>query len=174
MFSDSGSLVFWRCLSDFLSRACEGKEFTSTGTNPSSRLEAWDFMVLCETSGNQRIEGLTPGTQVSLFLLLSIQCSRNCSGGFQIREIQCVDSRDHRSLRPFHCQFLAGIPPPLSMSCNTEPCEEWQVEPWSQVWPLDTPSTQPGKRESLCYHVSLEVREGHMCIMPMTGLHSVA
>ncbi|XP_058420257.1 A disintegrin and metalloproteinase with thrombospondin motifs 12 isoform X2 [Diceros bicornis minor] len=60
------------------------------------------------------------------------ECSRNCSGGFQIREIQCVDSRDHRSLRPFHCQFLAGIPPPLSMSCNTEPCEEWQVEPWSQ------------------------------------------
>ncbi|XP_070102451.1 A disintegrin and metalloproteinase with thrombospondin motifs 12 isoform X3 [Equus caballus] len=60
------------------------------------------------------------------------KCSRNCSGGFQIREIQCVDSRDHRSLRPFHCQFLAGIPPPLSMSCNTEPCEEWQVEPWSQ------------------------------------------
>ncbi|XP_021551713.2 A disintegrin and metalloproteinase with thrombospondin motifs 12 isoform X2 [Neomonachus schauinslandi] len=60
------------------------------------------------------------------------KCSRNCSGGFQIREIQCVDSRDHRSLRPFHCQFLAGIRPPLSMSCNMEPCEEWHVEPWSQ------------------------------------------
>ncbi|XP_067586577.1 A disintegrin and metalloproteinase with thrombospondin motifs 12 isoform X1 [Pseudorca crassidens] len=59
------------------------------------------------------------------------ECSRNCSGGFQIREIQCVD-RDHRSLRQFHCQFLAGPPPPLSMSCNLEPCEEWQVEPWSQ------------------------------------------
>ncbi|XP_060002918.1 A disintegrin and metalloproteinase with thrombospondin motifs 12 [Lagenorhynchus albirostris] len=59
------------------------------------------------------------------------ECSRNCSGGFQIREIQCVD-RDQRSLRPFHCQFLAGPPPPLSMSCNLEPCEEWQVEPWSQ------------------------------------------
>ncbi|ELW66147.1 A disintegrin and metalloproteinase with thrombospondin motifs 12 [Tupaia chinensis] len=60
------------------------------------------------------------------------KCSRNCSGGFKIREIQCMDSRDHRSLRPFHCQFLAGIPPPLSMSCNPEPCQEWQVEPWSQ------------------------------------------
>lgn len=61
------------------------------------------------------------------------KCSRNCSGGFKIREIQCMDSQDHhRSLRPFHCQFLAGIPPPLSMSCNLEPCEEWQVEPWSQ------------------------------------------
>ncbi|XP_006896869.1 PREDICTED: A disintegrin and metalloproteinase with thrombospondin motifs 12-like [Elephantulus edwardii] len=60
------------------------------------------------------------------------KCSRNCSGGFKIREIQCVDSRDHRNLRPFHCQFLAGIPPPLSMSCNLEPCEEWQVEPWGQ------------------------------------------
>uniref|UniRef100_A0A8D1STZ0 ADAM metallopeptidase with thrombospondin type 1 motif 12 n=1 Tax=Sus scrofa TaxID=9823 RepID=A0A8D1STZ0_PIG len=60
------------------------------------------------------------------------ECSRNCSGGFQIREIQCVDNRDHRSLRPFHCQFLAGVPPPVSMSCNPDPCEEWQVEPWSQ------------------------------------------
>lgn len=61
------------------------------------------------------------------------KCSRNCSGGFKIREIQCMDSQDHhRSLRPFHCQFLAGLPPPLSMSCNLEPCEEWQVEPWSQ------------------------------------------
>uniref|UniRef100_A0A8D1NG24 ADAM metallopeptidase with thrombospondin type 1 motif 12 n=1 Tax=Sus scrofa TaxID=9823 RepID=A0A8D1NG24_PIG len=60
------------------------------------------------------------------------KCSRNCSGGFQIREIQCVDNRDHRSLRPFHCQFLAGVPPPVSMSCNPDPCEEWQVEPWSQ------------------------------------------
>ncbi|XP_077922629.1 A disintegrin and metalloproteinase with thrombospondin motifs 12 [Halichoerus grypus] len=60
------------------------------------------------------------------------KCSRNCSGGFQIREIQCVDSRDQRSLRPFHCQFLAGIRPPLSMSCNMEPCEEWHVGPWSQ------------------------------------------
>ncbi|XP_027953891.1 A disintegrin and metalloproteinase with thrombospondin motifs 12 isoform X2 [Eumetopias jubatus] len=60
------------------------------------------------------------------------KCSRNCSGGFRIREIQCVDSRDHRSLRPFHCQFLAGIRPPRSMSCNMEPCEEWHVEPWSQ------------------------------------------
>ncbi|XP_076973044.1 A disintegrin and metalloproteinase with thrombospondin motifs 12 isoform X2 [Tamandua tetradactyla] len=60
------------------------------------------------------------------------KCSRNCSGGFKIREIQCVDSRDLKSLRPFHCQFLAGLPPPLSTSCNLEPCEEWQVEPWSQ------------------------------------------
>lgn len=73
-----------------------------------------------------------PRTHVPPFLSLSIQCSRNCSGGFQIREIQCVDNRDHRSLRPFHCQFLAGVPPPVSMSCNPGPCEEWQVEPWSQ------------------------------------------
>ncbi|KAM9694241.1 A disintegrin and metalloproteinase with thrombospondin motifs 12 [Trichechus inunguis] len=60
------------------------------------------------------------------------KCSRNCSGGFKIREIQCVDSRDHQSLRPFHCQFLAGIPPRRSISCNTEPCEEWHVDPWRQ------------------------------------------
>ncbi|XP_058163614.1 A disintegrin and metalloproteinase with thrombospondin motifs 12 [Dasypus novemcinctus] len=60
------------------------------------------------------------------------KCSRNCSGGFKIREIQCVDGREQRSLRPFHCHFLAGFPPPLSASCNPEPCEAWQAEPWSQ------------------------------------------
>lgn len=77
---------------------------------------------------------LMPRTQVLSLLLFSVQCSRNCSGGFKIREIQCMDSLDHhRSLRPFHCQFLAGLPPPLSMSCNLKPCEDWHVEPWSQV-----------------------------------------
>uniref|UniRef100_A0A8C6RNG9 ADAM metallopeptidase with thrombospondin type 1 motif 12 n=1 Tax=Nannospalax galili TaxID=1026970 RepID=A0A8C6RNG9_NANGA len=101
------------------------------------------------------------------------KCSRNCSGGFKIREIQCVDSRDqHRSLRPFHCQFLAGIPPPLSMTCNLEPCEEWQVEPWSQCsrscgggiqergvscpggfcdWTKRPPSTAPCNRHLCCH-----------------------
>ncbi|KAM5264414.1 A disintegrin and metalloproteinase with thrombospondin motifs 12 [Ctenodactylus gundi] len=101
------------------------------------------------------------------------KCSRNCSGGFKIREIQCVDSWDHhRSLRPFHCQFLAGIPPPLSMSCNLEPCEEWQVQPWSQCsrscgggvqersvscpgslcdWTKRPPSTMPCNRHICCH-----------------------
>lgn len=124
--------------------------------------------------GIQGNESLMPGTQVSPLVSLCMQCSRNCSGGFQIREIQCVDSRDQRSLRPFHCQFLAGIRPPLSMSCNMEPCEEWHVGPWSQVWASDTASTDPGKCESLCYLASLEVRGDHTCIVTMTGLHSVA
>uniref|UniRef100_A0A8C5LEA2 ADAM metallopeptidase with thrombospondin type 1 motif 12 n=1 Tax=Jaculus jaculus TaxID=51337 RepID=A0A8C5LEA2_JACJA len=101
------------------------------------------------------------------------ECSRNCSGGFKIREIQCVDSRDHhRSLRPHHCQFLAGIPPPLSLSCNPEPCQEWQVEPWSQCsrscgggiqergvscpgglcdWTKRPPSTMPCNRHLCCH-----------------------
>ncbi|KAM7148051.1 A disintegrin and metalloproteinase with thrombospondin motifs 12 isoform 1-T1 [Molossus nigricans] len=60
------------------------------------------------------------------------KCSRDCSGGVQTRQVQCVDRRDHRGLRPFHCQGLAGRPPPPSASCNVEACEEWQVEPWSQ------------------------------------------
>ncbi|XP_023563249.1 A disintegrin and metalloproteinase with thrombospondin motifs 12 isoform X1 [Octodon degus] len=101
------------------------------------------------------------------------KCSRNCSGGFKVREIRCVDSWDHRrSLRPFHCQFLAGLPPPLSMSCNPEPCEEWQVEPWSQCsrscgggvqergvscpgglcdWTKRPPPTLPCNRHSCCH-----------------------
>lgn len=114
-----------------LSSVC--KERQVTNLSRSWELEAGNFVILCETPGYLGMDSLMPRTQVSPFLSFSIQCSRNCSGGFQIREIQCVDSRDHRSLRPFHCRFLAGLPPPQTTSCNLEPCEEWQVEPWSQV-----------------------------------------
>ncbi|XP_004605659.2 A disintegrin and metalloproteinase with thrombospondin motifs 12 isoform X1 [Sorex araneus] len=100
------------------------------------------------------------------------KCSRNCSGGFRLREIQCVDDRDQRSLRPFHCQFLAGLPPPLSVVCNAEPCTEWQVEPWSQCskscgggiqernvtcpgdlcdWTKRPPTTSPCNRSPCCH-----------------------
>lgn len=114
-----------------LSTVCEERQITNPSRN--WELEAASFVILCEPPGYLGMDSLMPRTQVSPFLLLSLQCSRNCSGGFQIREIQCVDIRDHRSLRPFHCRFLAGLPPPLTSSCNVEPCEEWQVEPWSEV-----------------------------------------
>ena len=97
-------------------------------------LTSLPMLVAC-TPTVMEYEVVMPRIQLLPLLLFSIQCSRNCSGGFKIREVQCMDSLDHhRSLRPFHCQFLAGAPPPLSMSCNLEPCGEWQVEPWSQVW----------------------------------------
>lgn len=174
VFSDIGRPIFGCSLSDTLSRNREGNsslELDLTLLHDWKPGISWFSANPC---GIQGIESLTPGTQISPFVSLSNQCSRNCSGGFQIREIQCVDSRDHQSLRPFHCQFLAGIPPPLSRSCNVEPCEEWQVEPWSQVWPPDTSSSQLGRCKLMCYLVSLEVSEDHMCIMTMTGLHSGA
>ncbi|XP_053153473.1 A disintegrin and metalloproteinase with thrombospondin motifs 12 [Hemicordylus capensis] len=59
------------------------------------------------------------------------KCSSNCGGGFKTRDAQCIDVRDNRILRPFHCQ-LVEHKPQLSISCNAEPCLEWHVEPWNE------------------------------------------
>ncbi|XP_068784665.1 A disintegrin and metalloproteinase with thrombospondin motifs 12 [Struthio camelus] len=59
------------------------------------------------------------------------KCSANCSGGFKTRDVHCVDVREKRVLRPFHCQLL-GYKPQLSTICNVEPCLQWQVEPWKE------------------------------------------
>ncbi|EMP27287.1 A disintegrin and metalloproteinase with thrombospondin motifs 12, partial [Chelonia mydas] len=59
------------------------------------------------------------------------KCSTNCGGGFRTRDVHCTDVRDKRILRPFHCQLLEHKPQ-LSISCNTEPCLEWRVEPWNE------------------------------------------
>uniref|UniRef100_A0A5F8GHP3 ADAM metallopeptidase with thrombospondin type 1 motif 12 n=1 Tax=Monodelphis domestica TaxID=13616 RepID=A0A5F8GHP3_MONDO len=59
------------------------------------------------------------------------KCSQNCGGGIKVREARCVNSHDHRNLRPFHCQLLEDKPQ-LSTTCNMEPCLEWKTEPWSQ------------------------------------------
>lgn len=64
--------------------------------------------------------------------LLCVQCSVNCSGGFKTRDVHCIDVREKRLLRPFHCQLL-GYKSQFSISCNTEPCLQWRVEPWSEV-----------------------------------------
>uniref|UniRef100_A0A8C7AU60 ADAM metallopeptidase with thrombospondin type 1 motif 7 n=1 Tax=Neovison vison TaxID=452646 RepID=A0A8C7AU60_NEOVI len=40
------------------------------------------------------------------------KCSRSCGGGSSVRDVQCVDMRDLRPLRPFHCQ-LWPHPSPL-------------------------------------------------------------
>ncbi|XP_067171268.1 A disintegrin and metalloproteinase with thrombospondin motifs 12 isoform X1 [Apteryx mantelli] len=59
------------------------------------------------------------------------ECSANCNGGFKTRDVHCVDVREKRVLRPFHCQLL-GYKPQLNTSCNVEPCLQWQVEPWNE------------------------------------------
>ncbi|KAM6328601.1 A disintegrin and metalloproteinase with thrombospondin motifs 12 [Alca torda] len=59
------------------------------------------------------------------------KCSANCSGGFKTRDVHCIDVREKRLLRPFHCQLL-GYKPQLNTSCNMEPCLQWRVEPWNE------------------------------------------
>ncbi|XP_009873309.1 PREDICTED: A disintegrin and metalloproteinase with thrombospondin motifs 12-like [Apaloderma vittatum] len=59
------------------------------------------------------------------------KCSANCNGGFKTRDVHCIDVREKRLLRPFHCQLL-GYKPQLNTSCNLQPCLQWHVEPWNQ------------------------------------------
>ncbi|XP_074788776.1 A disintegrin and metalloproteinase with thrombospondin motifs 12 [Athene noctua] len=59
------------------------------------------------------------------------KCSTNCNGGFKTRDVHCIDVREKRLLRPFHCQLL-GYKPQLNTSCNMEPCLQWRVEPWNE------------------------------------------
>ncbi|MBN3289564.1 ATS7 metalloproteinase, partial [Polypterus senegalus] len=59
------------------------------------------------------------------------KCSSNCGGGLRTREVHCVDSREQRLLRPFHCQAIEHKPP-TSTVCKTEPCLEWYSSSWSE------------------------------------------
>uniref|UniRef100_A0A5F8H6V8 ADAM metallopeptidase with thrombospondin type 1 motif 7 n=1 Tax=Monodelphis domestica TaxID=13616 RepID=A0A5F8H6V8_MONDO len=59
------------------------------------------------------------------------KCSRNCGGGFRVRDVHCVDTRDHRLLRPFHCQ--PGLFKPLGqLSCRVDPCLDWYTSSWRE------------------------------------------
>ncbi|XP_053304114.1 A disintegrin and metalloproteinase with thrombospondin motifs 12 [Spea bombifrons] len=59
------------------------------------------------------------------------KCSTNCGGGFRTREVHCMDIRENRPLRPFHCQSH-GPNPQQNSSCNQEPCLSWLAKPWSE------------------------------------------
>lgn len=48
------------------------------------------------------------------------------------REIQCYDTRDLRSLRPFHCQATSPRPP-VQMTCSIQTCLEWYTSSWGPV-----------------------------------------
>nr|XP_020831650.1 LOW QUALITY PROTEIN: A disintegrin and metalloproteinase with thrombospondin motifs 7 [Phascolarctos cinereus] len=59
------------------------------------------------------------------------KCSRNCGGGFRFRDVHCVDTRDRRLLRPFHCQ--PGLFKPLGqLSCHVDPCLDWYTSSWRE------------------------------------------
>ncbi|NXH38405.1 ATS7 metalloproteinase, partial [Dicaeum eximium] len=59
------------------------------------------------------------------------KCSRTCGGGTKVRDVQCVDTREQRLLRPFHCQ--AGLAqPPAQLPCHSEPCLPWYTSSWRE------------------------------------------
>ncbi|NWT29652.1 ATS7 metalloproteinase, partial [Cardinalis cardinalis] len=60
------------------------------------------------------------------------KCSRSCGGGTKVRDVHCVDTRDQRLLRPFHCQ--AGLAqPPAQLPCHSAPCLDWYTSSWREV-----------------------------------------
>ncbi|XP_068107345.1 A disintegrin and metalloproteinase with thrombospondin motifs 12 isoform X2 [Hyperolius riggenbachi] len=75
------------------------------------------------------------------------KCSTNCGGGFMTREVQCVDVRENRPLRPFHCQ-APGHNPMQNTSCNPEPCLWWLAKPWSEC--SKTCGSGVRKRDVIC------------------------
>lgn len=84
---------------------------------------------------------------------LGPQCSRSCGGGFSVRDVQCVDTRDLRPLRPFHCQ-PGPAPPPARQPCGAQPCLSWYTSSWREVRPgVGWGSAQP------CPAVALPCRD---------------
>ncbi|XP_062984240.1 A disintegrin and metalloproteinase with thrombospondin motifs 12 [Elgaria multicarinata webbii] len=89
------------------------------------------------------------------------KCSSSCGGGFKTRDAHCLDVREHRILRPFHCQ-LVERKPQLNTSCNAGPCLEWRAEPWNECSVPCGGGTQ--QRAVQC--ISMEdhaAKDGSMC-----------
>uniref|UniRef100_A0A8B9BPY1 ADAM metallopeptidase with thrombospondin type 1 motif 7 n=1 Tax=Anser brachyrhynchus TaxID=132585 RepID=A0A8B9BPY1_9AVES len=59
------------------------------------------------------------------------KCSRNCGGGVKVRDVHCIDTRDQRLLRPFHCQAVL-YKPPAQMPCQGTPCLDWYTSSWRE------------------------------------------
>ncbi|KAJ6662917.1 hypothetical protein lerEdw1_011121 [Lerista edwardsae] len=67
----------------------------------------------------------------AIFALFFTQCLGACGGGVKVRDIHCVDSRDQRPLRPFHCQAVREKPP-TQMPCQAQPCLDWYTSSWRE------------------------------------------
>ncbi|NXK10792.1 ATS7 metalloproteinase, partial [Herpetotheres cachinnans] len=59
------------------------------------------------------------------------KCSRSCGGGMKVRDVHCIDTRDQRLLRPFHCQAVL-YKPPAQLPCQTMPCLDWYTSSWRE------------------------------------------
>ncbi|NXB34023.1 ATS7 metalloproteinase, partial [Eulacestoma nigropectus] len=59
------------------------------------------------------------------------KCSRSCGGGTKVRDVHCIDTRDQRLLRPFHCQAVLSQPP-AQLPCQSAPCLDWYMSSWRE------------------------------------------
>ncbi|NXL36579.1 ATS7 metalloproteinase, partial [Glaucidium brasilianum] len=59
------------------------------------------------------------------------KCSRSCGGGVKFRDVHCVDTRDQRLLRPFHCQAVL-YKPLAQLPCQSMPCLDWYTSSWRE------------------------------------------
>nr|XP_056721739.1 A disintegrin and metalloproteinase with thrombospondin motifs 7 [Euleptes europaea] len=59
------------------------------------------------------------------------KCSRTCGSGVRVRDISCVDMRDLRPLRPFHCQAVL-YKPPAEQPCQPRECLDWYTSSWRE------------------------------------------
>ncbi|XP_058150586.1 A disintegrin and metalloproteinase with thrombospondin motifs 7 isoform X2 [Dasypus novemcinctus] len=59
------------------------------------------------------------------------KCSRSCGGGSSVRDVQCMDMRDLRPLRPFHCQ-PGPAKPPARRPCGAQSCLSWYISSWRE------------------------------------------
>jgi len=75
--------------------------------------------------------------------LLFTQCSKNCGRGTKVRDVHCVDTREQRLLRPFHCQAVL-YKPPAQLPCQNTPCLDWYMSSWREVGLLAGLSGQGG------------------------------
>ncbi|NXG66032.1 ATS7 metalloproteinase, partial [Hemiprocne comata] len=59
------------------------------------------------------------------------KCSRSCGRGMKVRDVHCIDTRDQRLLRPFHCQAVL-YKPPAQLPCQGTPCLDWYTSSWRE------------------------------------------
>ncbi|NXL46011.1 ATS7 metalloproteinase, partial [Podilymbus podiceps] len=59
------------------------------------------------------------------------KCSRSCGGGVKVRDVHCIDTRDQRLLRPFHCQAVL-YKPPAQLPCQSTACLGWYTSSWRE------------------------------------------
>ncbi|KFP07251.1 A disintegrin and metalloproteinase with thrombospondin motifs 7, partial [Calypte anna] len=59
------------------------------------------------------------------------KCSRSCGRGVKVRDVHCMDTREQRLLRPFHCQAVL-YKPPRQLPCQERPCLGWYTSSWRE------------------------------------------